>query len=228
MNRSEGSAMSRNDGAQGRAKVQPLVDVIRNQPRPHGPATSQDGLLFRPAERPAGRVVRAVDDHGSHARLNCIQEPLEIERPPARTELQRHRDQLGAQDLRYLAKVRPYRRDGNHCAAGVDDRLQRDHQPRDRRAGNRDAIGRDRSVPVRKIGCNVLPQPGQAKIRRIEGVALRESGRAGGANGLRCRQLGFAKPKSQNVIRRPWRRWRLPESAGSATRKSADDPAGMT
>ena len=153
-------------------------------------------------ERPAGRVVRRVDEQ--HAGLPVSRRAAAPRRSsrqaPSRVGRSDTRVTLRAEDRRLRRQVGPDRHDRHHLVAGADQRLHRQHQRVDAGRRDGDALGADRRMQRRR--CSAA-SPRAARAGR--GCARRRSrprpASACAASRMNCGRglVALAEPERQHV-----------------------------
>ena len=215
---------ARRAGVVGGLEVQALVDLVGQQPRAGRAAVVEQALLLGARQRPAGRVVRRVDDQHARARRDRGEQRVHVQRPGAVHRRQRHAAHRRAHDRRLRDQVGPDGRDDHDLVAGIDQRLRREHQAVDAARGDDDAAGVDRRVQRAGVAAPApraaRAGPGSAnrRSRRAPANRWRRAGsRSGVTSSLSPNQNAStsARPMPALAISRisePWRRsmaWRM-------------------
>ena len=177
----------------------PFVDLVRNDPGAGAAAVVEDGLLLGARQRPAGRIVRRIDQQHAGLRSHRAQQRVHVERPRASPNLERHALHRGTQDGRLRGQVGPHRDHGHHLVAGAGQRLHRQHQCVHARRGDGDAVGPDGAVQPADVARQRLTQRRQAEVVRIERVAAVDRCHRRIAHERRCGLIAFAEPEGQHV-----------------------------
>ena len=162
----------------------------------------QNGLLLRATQRPAGRVVRRIQNQHACARRHRVQQGLHIQNPGPIQGPQTHGVHIAAHDARLRHQVGPHGRDRNDPAAGVDQRLRGQHQRVHTPRGHRDPVhshSADSTVAQRHIGRDGLAQGRHTEVVGIKSFAPCQGLHCGLADEGRRGLIALAEPKGQHI-----------------------------
>ncbi|MDT4844101.1 hypothetical protein FQZ97_780440 [compost metagenome] len=183
-----------------RIEADALVDIVADDPDAQAPAVREDGFLRLARKRPARRVVGRVQQQRAGARPKRFQKALLVEHPTGRGELQCDGLDVRAQHLGHLHQVGPQRRHGHDAVAGVQQRLQGQHQRMRARTRHRHPFDADRAMPARQVPGDLLAQRGLAQRLDVEGAPVLECGDRSAADLVRRLLVGLAEPERQDVL----------------------------